>query len=1204
MGKRMSLTIIFTFIIHFAIGQGNFTPVLKDYLTRTAPVSPAASVFQKYGDIPVNISSGSQQVTIPITALKVGNFTWPISLSYHTNGVKVSEIASDVGLGWVLNAGSIISQKMVGLNDLLSKNKFDTIDRDLDLGGFGGIGCGYNDPDMTQGTAFAEGTENGLPDLFYLNDPLRSVKFFLKFNDSGYTLPASGMQIAYNRMLNFDDSYWAIVDEEGNTYLFGNHGHTSTTNTCTNSSYNWLPTSHIFYLTRIITNQKLQIDFVYSDQNYSYNNPKEEVAFQAAFTGCNLCALSPPVNYSCTSNSQYDGLKLDSIKCSTGEFIALKYSSRSDLTGGNKVDSLIQGFKTSTQATVLKKWSLNYSYFNNGSGDVNLLRLKLTGVTKIGLINNPSEKYLLEYDSVNLPSRLSFAVDSFGFYNGKTANTTYLTSTANRSVDAAYLTAGTLTKITYPTGGYTLFEYGINRVYGGSEIRKVSDFDSLGNQSGIRKYVYKNHTSLPIPFVDQFEKRISTTNPSQNTQECTTPEYQICKYPEGFLYGYVCPFYRYKSSPATKTAYDTYAFNSRYDTVYEYFGDNGENGMNQYILDFPVNHTLSVYTGVGNQIVKTNTYKKELGGAYSLITSISDSLAMIPFTVLPANDKRVHFGPGAMIEINREEISTWCDINQIQSGCAPRTFLASYPTLFSTPLYKLRETTTNYVNRGVTTDSLKVVNTYTYSGHNQYKPVRISTTNSNGDQFSQYKKYAVDIVFAGAHLPVYDTLVKRNRLGAEVVDSVIKEPSTPLSLTKVNYNLWVGSLVAPASIQKSILGNQVTDDMLFNSYDDRGNIVTYRKANDFPTTVIWGYERTVPIAQVTNADSGHVAYTSFETIETGNWTGINMANVLNVPGITGSKFFSASAISISKAGLTNSVSYTVSYWSKNGAYTISGTQGGYPKNLGSVTINNGTWTLYEHLVTGQTTITITGTGAIDELRLYPSNARMNSYTYQRLVGMSASCDENNRIKYYEYDALRRLALIKDQYGSIVKKICYNYAGQAETCSFFGNVVKSKLFTRTNCTTGHGTSVTYTVPANTYFAATSVEADQMAQDDVDAQGQAYANANGNCTTATIYARVTAENHTYDTYDTYADIVVRFYSDFNCTLPVYVNNFTVNYRISTYTSEINHTSFVNLNTSCTGTSKVIATQTNVYTTDDFGNYVTRTYTLNTGTGYIVR
>ena len=63
-----------------------------------------------------------------------------------------------------------------------------------------------------------------------------------------------------------------------------------------------------------------------------------------------------------------------------------------------------------------------------------------------------------------------------------------------------------------------------------------------------------------------------------------------------------------------------------------------------------------------------------------------------------------------------------------------------------------------------------------------------------------------------------------------------------------------------------------------------------------------------------------------------------------------------------------------------------------------------------------------------------------------------------------------------------------------------NVEKSGTFTRNNCGAGNtGSNVIYTVPANTYSSTVSqAAADQLAQDDVNANGQTYANTNGTCT----------------------------------------------------------------------------------------------------------
>jgi hypothetical protein len=141
---------------------------------------------------------------------------------------------------------------------------------------------------------------------------------------------------------------------------------------------------------------------------------------------------------------------------------------------------------------------------------------------------------------------------------------------------------------------------------------------------------------------------------------------------------------------------------------------------------------------------------------------------------------------------------------------------------------------------------------------------------------------------------------------------------------------------------------------------------------------------------------------------------------------------------------------------------------------------------------------------IDEVRIYSTDALVASYTYRQLYGMTSESGSNNQSVHYEYDNLQRLNLIRDQDKNVIKKICYNYSGQPETCPVSGpiynNVAASGAFTRNNCPAGYtGSTVTYTVPAGTYISTISqLDADQQAQNDVNANGQAYANANGTCT----------------------------------------------------------------------------------------------------------
>lgn len=170
-----------------------------------------------------------------------------------------------------------------------------------------------------------------------------------------------------------------------------------------------------------------------------------------------------------------------------------------------------------------------------------------------------------------------------------------------------------------------------------------------------------------------------------------------------------------------------------------------------------------------------------------------------------------------------------------------------------------------------------------------------------------------------------------------------------------------------------------------------------------------------------------MAYTSFETTTTGGWSGVSGSNFVATAGATGTRYYSQSGFSLSKSSLNSGIAYYVTYWSTSGsAYSISGTAGGWPKSIGSVTIGSTTWYGYQHKITGQSTITVTGSGDIDELRVCPADALMTTYTYHPIYGISTQNDANNRITYYEYDGLGRLTLIRDQQQNIIKRFEYKY----------------------------------------------------------------------------------------------------------------------------------------------------------------------------------
>ncbi|OQP46230.1 hypothetical protein A4H97_31195 [Niastella yeongjuensis] len=177
---------------------------------------------------------------------------------------------------------------------------------------------------------------------------------------------------------------------------------------------------------------------------------------------------------------------------------------------------------------------------------------------------------------------------------------------------------------------------------------------------------------------------------------------------------------------------------------------------------------------------------------------------------------------------------------------------------------------------------------------------------------------------------------------------------------------------------------------------------------------------------------------------------------------------------------------------------------GYQSRYPVAKILNTTYDIANSYISQSVLDGATGNGDDAALRTHLNNLRnipgalVETYTYKPFVGMTGSTDANGRTTYYEYDGFGRLIHLRDKDNNIVKKYCYNYAGQTESCPLSGNSAESGTFIRSGCTTGNaGTPVTYTVPANTYFGP---NADALAQNDVNANGQAYADKNGTCVIA--------------------------------------------------------------------------------------------------------
>src|SRR6185295_17404068 len=87
------------------------------FIPKIIPPSPNTASLVKFGDIPVSPYTGTTDVSIPIYTIEARGVSVPVGLSYHTGGIRLTEEAGGVGLGWTLNAGGVISRTINDKDD-------------------------------------------------------------------------------------------------------------------------------------------------------------------------------------------------------------------------------------------------------------------------------------------------------------------------------------------------------------------------------------------------------------------------------------------------------------------------------------------------------------------------------------------------------------------------------------------------------------------------------------------------------------------------------------------------------------------------------------------------------------------------------------------------------------------------------------------------------------------------------------------------------------------------------------------------------------------------------------------------------------------------------------------------------------------------------------------------------------------------------
>jgi len=1091
-----------------------------DYL----PQTPIASSFSRYGEIPVSYSTGVPEIQIPIYTIKVGDVAVPISISYHSSGIKVRDVASEVGLGFTLNAGGAISATIIGEKDRdnlwpIGSNSYRK----------------SSDIDALIANAYASNNQTvigGLAEHFWrrLNPDADYHPAVDNFSDRYYYSLCTGESGIFRKDFISGSikllPYRPIkIEMPYDIDITSSNGYKHSFKSISNGDYFALDkvesadkTDVLQYYYHENFNNKLEVDYTVTWQHEEpYLEQDPSVCGSESCTPCLRKRMATFANDPDATGgmSNYSSHLLDSM-VAKNEVIIFEYikDRYDDVIGTLSYPSYKRLVKIivknkHTRQTI-KTFNFSHSYF--GTTANHNRRLKLDNITVSGLTSDIVETYSFNYNtSIVLPEypHLNGAYidniwheDYWGYYNGSSANNLFPSFISGFNIPAStiqygnrepqwpYASACILTQINYPTGGKTIFEYEPNYVssnlqdgyVGGLRVKTITSYTDQTSQAFVKTYKYDGAQHAPI--VPGYYKWDS-------------PEEHYVWYRKPGCLIWANEYYTIDGKAFSNSLRPMTINNGAsiiYTSVTEYVGTESvnigktiygytspEDELSRYPIPGNVDTRYISYfhSDVGNYVPQLvgKTYYKNNSGNYEIVRSETHNYSKFRQsefnTGVSLASKIVLHGMGDAAWPNAIMALLHYDQYYYPSSGYLSSLVYTDTKAFEEVSLETSSAIIDYTNP---TTSIHTVTTYAYDNNYTLLTSKTTTASDNSVLRSDYK-YPTDF---SAQAP-YNTMVSRNIL-TPIVEQAEFKNSNFLQSMRTNYDYWNGSawsstatdIIVPRTIEAKTLSNSPEIRTRFSMYDDKSNVTTVSREDDLKNSYIWGYNKTYPVAQVVNAEIKDIFYTSFEEGDGNSVTGDCR---------TGDKS-KTTGLSKSLSNLSNG-NYILSYWLKSGS----------------------TWTLQKSIVgISNGSYNITLTGQIDEVRFYPEKASLTSYTYIPLIGISSQCDPNNRILYYYYDSFNRLFLIRDQDKNVVKKICYNYAGQTENClaNYYYNGPKSGDFTRNNCANGGiGSTVTYNVAANVYSSTISKEAaDQLAQDDVNANGQNYANTHGVCSSPTF------------------------------------------------------------------------------------------------------
>ncbi|OJJ16053.1 hypothetical protein BKI52_35375 [marine bacterium AO1-C] len=356
--------------------------------------------------------------------------------------------------------------------------------------------------------------------------------------------------------------------------------------------------------------------------------------------------------------------------------------------------------------------------------------------------------------------------------------------------------------------------------------------------------------------------------------------------------------------------------------------------------------------------------------------------------------------------------------------------------------------------------SMKTEKLFFYDNPTQHTFVtRTQTTDSEGRIVVTKSRYPQDILPGEAIRPMAEDMIGKYYIGSPIVSYTLRNNEVlgasfqEYDLTSNNKLYPVRSYVAefnqPLATEGEVFnkdgnGNYVylqkKVDVTYENYTS--NVVATTPNKDITSAVIWNSKHDLVIARAVNADPGQIAYTSFEetdVVNEGQWaiTSATTSSQWQTTKVhTGMQalYAESAKIELKKNNLLAGSTYKVSFWiHPNNQSTVNPVVKSSALNIATLqqTVSRPSgWLLYEATITlvsdTEVTLEIPQGVYVDEVRFHPVQTRMATFNHRTLVGLVSQTGANHQTVYYEYDGLKRLRIVKDFDGNIIKRHTYKY----------------------------------------------------------------------------------------------------------------------------------------------------------------------------------